>query len=136
MRRLAWGFGIALGLALAPPLATAQQGAVAPDDTQTSSEEEEQAGWIQRLDAASVRIATARQNIEQFEGAKGRGASRRYPRGDAKEKYLADLAAARTELADAEEALPELLEEARRAGVPNGILDRYESDASAAEDDS
>lgn len=136
MRRLAWGLGIALGLALAAPLATAQTGAVAPDETQASAEEEEQAGWIKRLDEASARISAAQREVERLEGTKGRGASRRYPRGDAKEKYLADLTAAHEELDEAKEAMPEVLEEARRAGVPNGVLDRYESDEAEEEDDS
>jgi hypothetical protein len=134
MKRFVFASLVVFGFALAAP-AFAQSGAAVSDDPATN-EETELAGWQTRLDEALARITSARQNIERLEGAKGRGAARRYPRGDAKEKYIEELEAAREELADAEEAMPELLEEARRAGVPNGVLDRYESaEAGASEEE-
>lgn len=97
-----------------------------------SAEEQAAADWMRRLDEGAARLASARTRLGQLEDAKGRSAVRRYPRGDAKAKYLDDLEGARKELAEAEQSMPELIEEARRAGIEPGVLDRYES---AAEDD-
>jgi len=141
MKTSAWlrGFAVAFACAVcAPTPAWAQSGAVDPDADQAEevSADDEQAAWIKRLDEAAARLAAAQRQVDGLEGAKGRGAARRYPRGDAKEKYLDDLAAAQKELADAKEAMPELLEEARRAGVVPGVLDRYESMGAIADSDS
>lgn len=131
MKTNAWlrGFAAAFAFAVcAPAPAFAQSGAVDPDAGEAAStEEDEQAGWIKRLDEAAARLAAAQKQVDQLGGAKGRGAARRYPRGDAKEKYLDDLETAKKELADAQEAMPELIEEARQAGVLPGVLDRYEN---------
>jgi len=130
-------FGSCLVLA-APLLAARADAPAAKDKPAAKTADDEQAAWIQKLDEAAGRIESAQKQVEQLLAAKGRGAARRYPRGDAKEKYLKDLDEARKELADAKRSLPVLLDEARRAGVPNGILDRYESlaiESSAAADD-
>jgi hypothetical protein len=135
--------GLVFGLAVAAAPALAQPPAApAPDDgaAADASEADAQSGWIKRLDDAAARITAAQKNLDKLEDAKGRGAARRYPRGDAKAKYLDGLEAARKELADAREALPELVEEARRAGIENGVLDRYENfepvaDEPAADED-
>lgn len=121
----------ALALLWATPLLAQPPASPAPEEPAATAEEDSEAAWVKRLDEAAARLAGAQRQVEQLEGAKGKGASRRYPRGDAKAKYLDDLEAAHTELADARAALPELVEEARRAGIPNGVLDRYET---AAED--
>jgi hypothetical protein len=133
MKRALAGLAFGLAVSLAAPALAQPPAAVAPDEgtaavkDQGESEEDQERGWIKRLDEAAARLAAAQRSIDRLEGTKGRGASRRYPRGEAKGKYLDDLEAARKELAAAQEALPEVIEEARRAGIPNGTLDRYEN---------
>jgi hypothetical protein len=135
MKSFCRGFAVLLAIGVAAP-ALAQQGAVAPDDAVVVEPEDEEASWLRRLDEGAARLADAQRRVADLEGAKGRGAARRYPRGEAKEKYIEQLEAARAELAEAEEALPELVEDARRAGVPPGVLDRYENPADYAGEDS
>jgi hypothetical protein len=138
MRKVLASIAIGSGLVLAAPLFAAPPAAPAARD-KAAAGADDQAGWTQRLDEAAARITSAQKSVDQLLGAKGRGAARRYPLGDAKAKYLKDLDDAQKELADAKRALPALLEEARRAGVPPGILDRYENlvveSAATADDD-
>lgn len=127
MKLVAFALAIASSIALAVP-AWAQSGstdpaALAADESQ---EEQEIAAWTKRLAEARARIDAAERRVAELQGAKERGASRRYPRGTVKGKYLEDLKAARVERDEAQRAFPELLEEARRAGVPNGILSDFE----------
>jgi len=123
---------IAAPLSAQPPAAPAPEGATAG----TPNAGDDESGWIHRLDEAAQRLVLAQKNLDRLDNAKGKGAARRYPRGDAKAKYLDQLDAAKKELAEAQEALPKLVEEARRAGIPNGTLDPYENpSAIAASDD-
>lgn len=129
-------FLLALGFAawLAAPLpASAQAGATDPGTAAGADDAgDEMKAWVEQLDDARARLHDADERVARLENAKGRGAARRYPRGDAKEAYLADLAAAREERNDARRAYPEVVEDARRAGVPNGVLADYEDEAEAA----
>ena len=109
---------------------TGSQGANAADEDE--GDDAEVAGLVKQLDDAMQRVDTARRSLEQLEDAKGRGASRRYPRGDAKAKYLEDLKLARAEYEAARRALPDAVEDARRAGLPPGLLAPYEEAAEAA----
>ena len=90
------------------------------------------AGWVKKLDDARLRLDAAQRRLEQLTNAKGRGASRRYPRGDAKAKYLEDLELTRTEYEAARRALPDVVEDARRAGITPGVLEPYQAAAEAA----
>jgi hypothetical protein len=99
---------------------------------EASDDDAEVVGWVKQLDDAQLRLELAQKELDTLANAKGRGAARRYPRGDAKAKYLDDLANTRTEYEAARRALPDLVEEARRAGVPVGLLEKYESAAEAA----
>lgn len=92
----------------------------------------EVARLVKQLDDAKQRVDAAQRRLEQLENAKGRGASRRYPRGDAKAKYLEDLKLTRAEYEAARRALPDVVEDARRAGLPPGVLEPYEAAAEAA----
>ncbi len=89
-------------------------------------------GWVKKLDDAKLRLEVAQRQLDELENAKGRGAARRYPRGDAKAKYLDDLKNTRTEYEAALRALPDVLEDARRAGIAPGLLEPYEAAAEAA----
>jgi hypothetical protein len=137
MRR--FGFALALGIVtwLAAGLhASAQSGAADPGTAGVSDEandaEDEMAAWVKQLEDARARLHAASQRVDELENAKGRGAARRYPRGDAKQQYLADLASAHAERNDARRAFPVAVEDARRAGVPAGVLSDYEDEAEAA----
>ncbi len=99
---------------------------------QGEGDDAETARLVKQLDEARQRIGVAQRSLAQLEDAKGRGASRRYPRGDAKGKYLEDLKLAREEYEAARQALPDAVEDARRAGLPPGLLAPYEEAAEAA----
>ena len=88
--------------------------------------------WVKKLDDAKLRLDVAQRQLDELENAKGRGAARRYPRGDAKAKYLDELKNTRTEYEAAQRALPDVLEDARRAGIAPGLLEPYEAAAAAA----
>jgi len=121
--------------AFGPP---SHAGAEEPDSTAASAADESQDGGaevarlVKQLDDAKQRIDAAQRRLEQLENAKGRGAARRYPRGDAKAKYLEDLKLTRAEYEAARRAMPDVVEEARRAGLPPGVLEPYEAAAEAA----
>jgi len=89
------------------------------------------AGWVKKLDDAKQRVEAAQQELDKLTNAKGRGAARRYPRGDAKAKYLESLKNTRAEYETARTALPEVVEDARRAGIPSGLLEPYAAAAEA-----
>jgi chromosome segregation ATPase len=120
--RRAW-LVLALGLAL--PFAPA-----AADGPAKPNEASELAGeaWEARLTEAEQRLASARERAATSESALSRARHRRHPRGEALDALVAAAADARRERAAAEAELPELLEQARRAGVAPGVLRRFEAD--------
>jgi TolA-binding protein len=105
---------------------------VASAEDEGEGEDAEVARLVKQLDAAKQRLDDAQRRLGELEGAKGRGAARRYPRGDAKAKYLEDLKQTRAEYEAARRALPDVVEDARRAGLPPGVLEPYEAAAEAA----
>ena len=117
---------------LAPAGAEEQAPPAADASAEANDGDAEVARWVKQLDDAKLRLEAAQKQLETLTNAKGRGAARRYPRGDAKAKYLDDLAETRTEYEAARHALPDVVEDARRAGVPAGVLDPYEALAEAA----
>jgi hypothetical protein len=88
--------------------------------------EKQDAAWTARLGAAEARRNDAVQRVIAGEAAFTRARHREYPRGEALAGLARDLEKARKDLAAAEQELPELLEEARRAGVSPAVLDRFE----------
>jgi len=84
------------------------------------------AGWVERLEEAQAKLAKTRTKLAADEAALSRARHRRYPRGDALDELEVAVRQGRRDLADAEAALPALLEEARRAGVPAGARMRFE----------
>jgi hypothetical protein len=70
----------------------------------------------------------ARLKVIESEAALSRARHREYPRGEALEAIERDVESARKELAAAERELPELLEEARLAGVSPEVLLRFEDE--------
>lgn len=120
--------------AVALPVRSAAESTDAPATAASDDDEgarAEGSEWVKKLDDAKLRIDLAQRQVDQLSNAKGRGAARRYPRGDAKAKYLDELKAARSEYDAALRALPDVIDEARRAGIPPGQLEPYEAAAEA-----
>jgi hypothetical protein len=117
----------AIALSLGPGARAAEDEPPRAAAEETPGEEaEEWAGWLETLDESLQRIRVAQARIRELENAKGRGAHRQYPRGEAKATYLRELEQARKELAESLAQHPDLLEQARQAGVPAGVLADYE----------
>jgi len=84
--------------------------------------------WAARLSGAATRRDAALSRLRSDELALRVARHRNYPRGEARRAVQRDVEAARERLASAEQALPELLEEARRVGVSSALLREYEGE--------
>lgn len=84
------------------------------------------AAWRERLEDGRARLAEARQRFEAAHDAYADWRQRKVPRGVRKEKLVRDVTEAEAELAEAQGAWQVLFEEARRAGVPPGVLRDFE----------
>jgi len=82
-------------------------------------------GWRETLTQARERVEKAQEEVAAAQQAY-RDARKRKRRGAERAELLAAREAAERELAEAEDALPELVEQARRAGVPPGVLQEFE----------
>lgn len=115
-------------------LAAAVLAAAATDESQ------DWATWIQQLEDEARKLRELRKTEAALQEEVSRALSRRYPRGAEKERLLAAHERAKKDLADTERQLGTLTEQARQAGVPQGMLQDYEalaeSPASAGADDS
>jgi chromosome segregation ATPase len=118
---------ILLSLLILPLPSTAQQNppvAASPASPAGIADEEIEA-WREKLVEARERVEEAGEQLTAAQEAY-RDARKRRRRGGERAELLDALKAAEQELADAEAALPELLEEARRDGVPPGVLSEFE----------
>jgi hypothetical protein len=106
----------AICLLATPALGQAGSG---PSEAQLSA-------WEEQLARAQEDLLDARVRLFKAEDAYRDWRQRKYPRGAKKADLLAEIDEARTALAVADAALPELLERARRAGAPPGLLRRFE----------
>jgi hypothetical protein len=86
---------------------------------------EEIEGWREMLAQARERVEKAQEEVAAAQQAH-RDARKRKRRGAERGELLAAREAAERELALAEDALPDLVEQARRAGVPPGVLQEFE----------
>jgi len=87
------------------------------------------ADWEHRLDDGAQHLGAARARAAQAEAAVTNMITRHYPSGEAKAKLLKERDDARADLERATQEYPELLDEARRDGVPDSILAPYEAKA-------
>ena len=94
----------------------------APAVARPRPDEAERVAWQERIAQARAALDEAQRRSDAAEAAVQKMRHRRKPRGDAREALFAERDAARTDHAEAERALAELLEQARRAGVPPGWL--------------
>jgi hypothetical protein len=87
------------------------------------------AEWIKRLDEGAAQLRAAEQRADDAEAAVTRMLTRHYPTGEAKAKLLKERDDARAALAQARQDYPQLLDDARSSGVPQSVLEPYESAA-------
>lgn len=87
--------------------------------------EAQQKMWADRLAEAQQAIDEASSRVTRLEHAYSEAQHRQYPRGRDRGVLVADLAQARKDLEEARQALPRLVEEARRAGVYPEVLRPY-----------
>jgi len=117
-----------LPITLISILAGAAQAQPAAQDADARLVEARDAKWSGRLTDAQMRRDQARQHVIEREAAWSRARHREYPRGEALAAIQRDLEKARKDLTAAEQELPELLEEARLAGVSPEVLLRFEAE--------
>ena len=83
--------------------------------------------WTARIDVERPRIAVAEAALTVWDEYYARMIQSDYPRGEARQKLIDSRNAAR-ERVEAEQArLPRMVEEARKAGVPPGVLELHSS---------
>jgi septal ring factor EnvC (AmiA/AmiB activator) len=85
------------------------------------------ADWSARLAKAHAKLEAARTQVVSAQAALDRARNRQYPTGAPLAKLEQDLADAKQTLATREAEWPQLLEEARRAGVLAEVLRPYEN---------
>lgn len=125
-RNLAAALAAALAACLLGPAAWAEPeapGKEAAAPAGAATPEDAMAVWEAQLDAARQRIERARERVTAALASYSRARHDRYPRGAALAAIEEERQAAELELRDAESALPKLMEQARREGVPPGVLD-------------
>jgi hypothetical protein len=94
-----------------------------------SAEPAQWADWERRLEDGVQRLGAARARADQAEAAVTSMITRNYPAGAAKARLLKEREDARADLSRALQEYPELLDEARRDGVPDSVLAPYEAKA-------
>jgi hypothetical protein len=93
-----------------------------PEPTDAVALEAQKEQWQSRFRAARAAVAEARERQRAARDAYAKMRHRGKQRGDAKRQILAELSASETALEDAQSALEEMFETARRAGVPPGWM--------------
>ncbi len=93
---------------------------------QAQSGQDEVGLWAERLEQSHVALGEAETRFARAQAAYMDWRQRKRPRGDAKAELMTELEAARVALEREQSRFPELLEQARRAGVPPGVLRTYE----------
>lgn len=126
-------------LAGVAPAAAQPPSAAGATDAAAADESADWPTWIQQLETEAKKLRELRKTEAALQEEVGRALSRRYPRGAEKERLLAAHQRAQHDLAETQEQLAELTEQARQAGVPQGMLQDYEElaeppPASAADD--
>jgi hypothetical protein len=131
LRRLLAGISGALLLSFSSPALGQTTSASSP----TAAPVEDGADWsewISTLAESQENVRSLRATVAKMEAEVSRMRSRRYPRGEERARLLTASERASSELEEAETRHPELLEEARQAGVPQGLLQDFEAIPAAA----
>ncbi len=114
---------VAVSILAAAEAAISQPAAVPADGAPTAEQHQE---WLRALDEEVERLHASRAKAAELERKITEARRRRYPRGEALGALERELKEARDTQAQARATLPELVERARRGGVPPGVLRRYE----------
>jgi hypothetical protein len=121
------GLWLCAGLLATAPLAAAQSAGVAADpEAAAPDESDDWAGWIQTLEQEAKELGQLRKTQAALQAEVDKANTRRYPRGEEKERLLAANLRAQKDLGEAQAEFPDLIEQARQAGVPQGLLQDYE----------
>jgi hypothetical protein len=96
--------------------------AVAEEPIDAAVLETEKEQWQSRFHAAREAVAAARESHRAALDAYTKMRHRGKPRGEAKQRILEELSSSEEVLAEAEAALEEMFETARRAGLPPGWM--------------
>lgn len=117
------GFGLLLATAMPVRAEAPKSAGVTAPDHEVSAD---WATWTETLAESAQKVRSLRAKVTEMDAEVSRMRSRRYPRGEERARLLAAFERARTELEEAEASHPLLLEEARQAGVPQGMLQEFE----------
>lgn len=121
------GLWLCAALLASAPLASAQSAGVEADPAATASDgSDDWSSWIQTLEQEGKKLAELRKTHAALQAEVDKANARRYPRGEEKERLLAANMRAQKDLGEVEAQFPELVEQARQAGVPQGLLQDYE----------
>jgi hypothetical protein len=115
--------------ALALPALTGAAGAPPLDQAAYEAQKEM---WQGRFRTAREAVAAARDRHQKAREAYAHMRHRRRERGEEKQKIMEELTASEAALEESENALTELFETARRAGVPPGWMRTEELEPPAA----
>lgn len=88
------------------------------------------AHWTARIDVARERIGVAEASLAVWDESYAQMIQSDYPRGDARQKLIDSRDRARDRVASEKARLPRMIEEAKRAGVPAGVLQQHVSEDS------
>ena len=128
---LAWALPPVFLVAPAPafaqtPAPQAERGQhEAPPAARSPSPDDALSAWRAKLDDAQRRVTNAQSNERIANQNYSRARSRRYPRGEALQEIKQQQVQTRLEREEAEQDFSVVLEQARRAEVPTGILAPY-----------
>ena len=83
--------------------------------------------WTARIDVQKQRIGVAKAAVAVWDENHAKMIQADYPRGDKRQLLIDSRAQAKRRLAAEEARLPKMIEEARKAGVPPGVLELHTS---------
>lgn len=113
-------------LGLGAWLAVQPQVLLAADEVASLDDGAAIAAWRAKLDEGHDLLLAAHQRLEVARDTYEDWRQRKYPRGVRKERLVREVSEAEAAVAEARVAWQDLFEEARRAGVPPGVLRDYE----------
>ncbi len=109
---------VAMAILIAAGHVVAQQQQPMSDDPESY--------WLEKIQLEQTRAEQARRDIAKLEKEISKAKRRRYPRGEALREKIEALDLAREQSAKAETLIPDLMDQARRAGVSPGALRHLE----------
>ena len=118
--------GLGAWLAVQPHLLLAADEVASLDAVASLDDGAAIAAWRAKLDEGHDLLLAAHQRLEVARDTYEDWRQRKYPRGVRKERLVREVSEAEAAVGEAQVAWQDLFEEARRAGVPPGVLRDYE----------